>query len=99
MTSFVEASHRRDRLYAFLNWEEEREGLSYLEDSLLNKINDPRAASKVTELLFPLKQTPPDRPLLAEEVRRHVAMGVFEGKKKLMDDFKEKIERFTSHLN
>jgi hypothetical protein len=93
MRIFVDASERREQWYAFLNWKNETEGLYYLEDSLLNKVNQ-QALRKVTEFLSPLRKIPDQRLDLAGEVRENVKVGVFGVKTSLMDGFQAKIRRF-----
>ncbi len=94
MTTFADASQRREHWYAFLNWKEERQGLYYLEDSLLNRVRDRKALIRVTEFLSPLRRSPEQTLHLATEVREHVKVGVFTGKTNLMDDFEGKIQEF-----
>lgn len=93
MRIFVDAYERREQWYAFLNWKNETEGLYYLEDSLLNKVNQ-QALRKVTEFLSPLRKIPDQRLDLAGEVRESVKVGVFGVKTSLMDGFQAKIRRF-----
>lgn len=96
MKVFVDASQRREHWYAFLNWKEEREGLYYLEDSLLDRVQDREALVRVTEFLSPLRQIPDQRLQLATEVGQHVKIGVFRGKTNLMNDFQVKLREFES---
>jgi hypothetical protein len=94
MKSFLNASQRQDYWYAFLNWKEERQGLYYLEDSLLSRIGDRNALISVTNFLSPFRRSSRQDLHLAREVGEDVGIGVFGGKRNLMNDFKRKIQEF-----
>jgi hypothetical protein len=96
--NFLDAYQRREHWYAFLNWEREKEGLYYLEDSLLNKVKDRKALFKVARFLSPLRQAPNQSEGVAEQVQENIKMGVFGGKSRLMNDFRNKINQLQRHL-
>lgn len=98
MKGFLNSSQRSEHWYSFLNWKENMEGLSYLENSLLSRVNDQEALIRVTEFLSSLRRIPEQHLNLAKEVAQHVEIGVFGGKRRLMNEFLAKIQELEREL-
>jgi hypothetical protein len=83
---FLEQSERKDHWYAYINWKQQGQGISYFEDSLNKRVQGKKIVSQSLKWVKPIRRNNTESEK-AREVFENIKLGTFLAKESLMEDF------------